>query len=249
MIRDAIPFGLIEGRRMKLRLRRLGLPTRHSKRILKSLETCRYELWPISIRQTAKFCLIDVGANKGDFIDAVQRLVEPRMIIAIEPQPHCCALLRHRFPGAQVIVTALGESQGMVQFNRCSDDNLSSILQPTREFIDKYQAPRLEIASNFLVALRTLDSIVPGDLQISLVKIAVQGFEQEVLAGASDVLERTRALLLEIGYCSRYDGGSSFTAVHRMLDQAKFRLYGVSAPAFGNQEPVSADAMYVNTRF
>jgi FkbM family methyltransferase len=249
VIRNIIPFGLIEGRRMKLRLRRLGLPTRDSKRILRAAEICRYELWPLSIRHSPKFSLIDVGANNGDFIEAVQRLVEPHTIIAIEPQSQCCELLRHRFPKVQVIEAALGASDGIVQFHRCGDDKLSSVLRPALEFIHKYPADVFKTASTFSVVMRTLDAIVPVDLQVSLLKIDVQGLEQEVLFGASDVLKRTRALLLEISYCLRYDGDSSFTSVHRMLDQAKFRLCGVSPPFFAGREPVWADAMYVNTRF
>ncbi len=249
LIRDGIPFGLIERRRIKLRLRQLGLSTRDSRRILKAVEACRYELWPLSIRHFPRFSLIDVGANRGDFIEAVQCLVKPHTIIAIEPQPHCCELLRHRFPKVQIIEAALGASERTVQFHRCNDDKLSSVLHPARQFIRKYPADVLDVTSTFPVAMRTLDKIVPSDLQVSLLKIDVQGLEQEVLAGASDVLKRAHALLLEISYCQPYNRNPSFTSVDRMLDQAKFRLYGISPPFFHGHEPVWADAMYVNTRF
>jgi hypothetical protein len=63
VVRNVIPFGLIEGRRMKLRLRRLGFPTRDSKRILRAAESCRYELWPLSIQHRQKFSFINVAAN------------------------------------------------------------------------------------------------------------------------------------------------------------------------------------------
>ena len=252
-IRNLIPLGLIESRRERLLLERYGLADRGAaKSTLQRANFCRYELWPKNIRETKEFVLVDVGANEGDFTRAVMAVTSPKSIIAIEPQKHCCDKIRQMFaliPGAQVVEAAAGAENGSVQFNRCNDDKLSSVLAPSRAIHEKYPSSVFSIAETYSVQVKRLDDIVMASLPVSLLKIDVQGYESAVLEGAARLLTQTRAVLMEVNYQDHYEGESSFTSLHNQLIAAGFRLNGMSAPFFGGGDPLWADAVYTNRAF
>jgi len=63
-------------------------------------------------------------------------------------------------------------------------------------------------------------------------KIDVQGFERHVIAGATQVLSRTRALLIEVSFKRYYMGDCDFLEIWRLLsDQYHFDLYNLSDPS------------------
>ena len=252
-IRNLIPQGLIEFRRDRLLLERYGLAGRgRARTTLEGAIFCRYELWPKNIRNTKEFVLVDVGANEGDFTRAVMAVTSIKSIIAVEPQKHCCDKIRQMvasIPTAKVVEAAAGAENGSVQFNRCRDDKLSSVLEPSTTIQEKYPSSVFSIAEIYSVPLKRLDDIVPDNLPVSLLKIDVQGYESAVLKGASRLLTQTRAVLIEVNYQDHYDGESGFTGLHNQLVAAGFRLNGISAPFFGGGDPLWGDAVYANRAF
>ena len=82
--RDLVPHVIVERRRTRVRLQRLGLHPRasESQQYDTAANACRYDLWPQSLRDSRDCTLVDVGANEGDFI---RRLVagEPAAVVAL----------------------------------------------------------------------------------------------------------------------------------------------------------------------
>src|SRR2546430_14727212 len=122
LIRNLLPLALVEARRERLLLQRFGLAHHgFAKKTLRGANFCRYELWPKGIRNAKEFVLVDVGAHEGEFTRAVLAITSPKVIIAVEPQKHCCDGLRRLFaniPGAEVVEAAAGAESGSVHFNR-----------------------------------------------------------------------------------------------------------------------------------
>lgn len=83
--------------------------------------------------------------------------------------------------------------------------------------------------------------------QIGLLKVDVQGYEQSVLRGATEVLRRTRAVLLEINYIDHYENATRFDDVYQLLRDADFELAAVSEPEL-RRSPLCADALFVRRR-
>jgi hypothetical protein len=93
----------------------------------------------------------------------------------------------------------------------------------------------------------TLDTELAAVERVGLLKLDVQGYELHVLRGATEVLRRTDAILVEVNYYEHYEGAASFDTVHRFLADAGFALTGVSQPFMtGEQIPAWADAVYSN---
>jgi Methyltransferase FkbM domain len=79
------------------------------------------------------------------------------------------------------------------------------------------------------VEVQPLDVAIPsflGDSCISLIKIDVEGFEVEVLEGASNLLERTRYIMVEVSPATEY----KLTKVLNLLRPMGFELIDKECP-------------------
>jgi FkbM family methyltransferase len=250
ILRKLTPFGLVELRRRRLRLRRLGISSkRHSSLELdEALQTCRFELWPPELRHAPPdWGLVDVGANVGDYVAAVLKLITPQQVIAIEPLPSChsqLASVLSKHSNHRLIKAAAGDAEGETEMRFTGDSKMSSILSPQTGIAEAYQPGAFDTRQMLKVPLVRIDDVVPAGLRVGLLKLDVQGFEMSVLRGAEATLERTMVVLVEINYKPHYEGSADFNDVHGFLVGRSFRLFGVSAPYSGREGPLWADAVY-----
>jgi FkbM family methyltransferase len=250
VLRDLTPHGLIEARRRRFRLQRLGLLSRGlPPQVLEKAATdCHYELWPEFLRREHGWTLLDVGANEGDFVRAAALVAKPGAVFAFEPQPACKPLLEAALaavPNGRMVAAAVGAAPGQVEFNCTGNSKMASVLAPQPGIERSYQSGDYAIVENVTVPIVRLDDVVPAGTDVGLLKLDVQGYEMEALRGAIRVLSETRVLLVEANYVAHYQGTVEFDALHRFLADASFRLHGISAPFVDEERPLWADAMYV----
>jgi len=195
--------------------------------------------------------LIDVGANHGQWTEDALTCITPETAILFEPEPHAFRSLESKFQGngnIRLHDKVVGEKSGKTDFHVTASDDLSSVLRPNEsltETLGDHSAVQKTVEREIL----PLDDALKGIPEISFLKIDVQGFELPLLRGARRVLERTRFLLVEMNYFTKYEGGSDFTEVHRALMEAGFQLRDMSSPAIVNDRATFSDALYQNPDF
>ncbi len=248
-----MPSGLVRLKNFERRFRALGLPPSwaRSRIYRKALEETQLELIPKSLLSSLE-CVVDIGANVGDWSVGVALLTSARKIIAYEPVPAVfqqLALNTRHHPQIRCVQSALGNKEGYVEMNVHPMHQLSSVLT-LRDEIRAVHGIEQDIASQIQVPVRILDEDLRDQAEISLLKIDVQGYEPQVFAGGPLVLRRTRALMVEVTYSSYYHGDVQFDELHRLISSiAPFKLWGISAPhcdAAG--KPMWADAVYVQNK-
>jgi FkbM family methyltransferase len=171
--------------------------------------------------------VIDVGANVGQFAVAVANLMPGATVYPIEPDMRTAERLRRNVGpdiARNVRVTAVGERNGTVQFNVNRDSQVSSILSLGEDRLASF--PGSTVAETIDVPLATLDSMfaagsVRGPI---LLKIDVQGYEDRVIAGASELLKQVRWVMMEVSFARLYQGELSFDAVVSMMKAEGFRF-------------------------
>jgi FkbM family methyltransferase len=131
--------------------------------------------------------VFDVGANLGNRVRAFRRL--GCKVVAIEPQRACVAALRREFGGdAEVVIVAAaaGAAAGSAMLRTSPDHVLSSM---SDEFIRRTKASGRFAASEWTgeeeVEVVTLDALVEAHGVPRFLKMDVEGFEAEVVAGLS----------------------------------------------------------------
>jgi FkbM family methyltransferase len=193
--------------------------------------------------------IVDVGANVGQWSTMLLDLITPEKLIIIEPQPKACAELQRLFGGRGFVElhnVAVGDQNGTTTLRVTRDTTGASVLPPRDEMRDLIGS-NWTVEHEIEVPVRTLDSLLESRPEISLLKIDVQGFEKQVLAGAAACLKRTNFLLIELNYMPQYVGGSWFGELHEWLTcEQSFVLVDASKPLRLNGRASMSDGLYVN---
>jgi FkbM family methyltransferase len=254
-VKYLLPFGAVEIMRSRRRLRELGRDVSvsefwRSEWLVHLAEVTGLSLLPAG-QWKALHCVVDVGANVGDWSSAVLELVSPQKLIMIEPGPAMFAELREKYMGSSGVElhnVAIGQTNGATTLRITRDTTGASILLP-REEMKQLIGKNWTVEKEVECPLRTLDSLLADVPEISLLKIDVQGYEKPALAGATGTLAKTKFLLIELNYMPQYEGGSWFGEIHELLTCAHgFVLLDATKPLRLNGLASMSDALYVNEK-
>lgn len=129
----------------------------------------------------------DIGANVGNRTVVFSRL--SRIVVAVEPQDHCMAVLRRNFgknPKVKLVAKAVGPQEGRAEMFLC-DVNCMSSLSPawitTVRQSGRFSDLRWERKRT--VDVTTLDKLINEFGMPAFIKVDVEGYEYEVMRGLS----------------------------------------------------------------
>jgi FkbM family methyltransferase len=130
--------------------------------------------------------VFDIGANVGDYADAFLTL--GARVVAVEPNPACCERLKRVARRRDLIVEncAMGDAPGSARLHICADPGLSTLSNEWYETARNSEAHGHKPWPDTIeVEVATLDSLAAKYGIPKFVKIDVEGFEENVLAGLS----------------------------------------------------------------
>jgi FkbM family methyltransferase len=149
--------------------------------------------------------VIDVGANKGQFSSFARSRWPHAKLLAFEPIPAAARRYR-RILGrrAELFDCALGAEKGRLDLHLASRADSSSLLSLGQEQKSIFATDEV---GTLPVEVRRLDDVLDG-LVVSpaLLKIDVQGYEFEVLAGLGKLAECVRWVYAETSFVELYTG-------------------------------------------
>jgi FkbM family methyltransferase len=138
--------------------------------------------------------VIDIGANAGQFCNAVKLFLPAARVYSFEPDPDVFRQLERntaRLSGVRLFNVGLGDRAEQLPFYVHELSAMSSFQQYAGVRYDAKHTKHLEV--------RRLDDVMPSVADIDLLKVDVEGFELKVLGGADEALRRARYLLIEVG--------------------------------------------------
>lgn len=183
---------------------------------------------------------MDIGANFGTYtLIGAQAVGDEGRVIAIEPSPAIAALLLENvimngFAGrCRVLPCALGDCEGTATLHEFATRQGSNTLLP--QIADIARAEYDETITARTVPLRTLDAIIAecAPDRIDLIKIDVEGFEEQVLEGGRQMLARHRPKLIMEWHNGFFAGRpAAARALHALLTAALgYRLHRIEPGA------------------
>lgn len=138
--------------------------------------------------------VFDVGANVG--YKTADYLARGARVVAFEPHPNAAHSLREvRGKGAIVVQKALGAQPGSVLLNLCEASEISTMAEHWKRPPGRFHV--MKWGDHVMVEVTTLDAAIAEYGKPSFIKIDVEGYEREVLAGLSTKVD---ALSFEFAY-------------------------------------------------
>jgi FkbM family methyltransferase len=162
---------------------------------------------------------IDIGANIGSYT-ILAAGVRKTETIAVEPSSNTFRKLKRNidYNNINTIVSAynigLGSDQGVLHFTK-SFDAVNHVVVDRINKIDTEE-----------IGIETLDNLLPEIYKPTLIKIDVEGFETEVINGATSTLKNhfVKAIIIELnGSGWRY--GYDENHIHHLLITYGFKPY------------------------
>lgn len=178
--------------------------------------------------QDLKFkTILDVGAWKGDSAKRYREMFPDAQIYSFEPLAECFAELNSlQIENFRAFNFALGGEEATMKINKSGFSPSSSLLKMSD--IHKEAFPFTAEETEEEIHVRTLDSFL-SEMELKenvMMKVDVQGFEEHVLDGATNTLDKVKFIVLEISFEPIYVGCPSFDALYKRLTTLGFEYRG-----------------------
>lgn len=197
--------------------------------------------------------IFDIGANSGRFALEVLQNGFRGKIISFEPTSKIYETLHSNSKKFSNWVvherTAVGDRLGTIMINVAGNSAASSSVLSMRR-THQEAVPEANFVSSETVPLITLDSVFhqyTSGKSKCLLKIDVQGYEEQVLTGALTSLKEIDVVKLECSLVSLYEGDKTFDFYFEFFKANGFELFDIKA---GLTNPVTGrllqfDAVFV----
>jgi FkbM family methyltransferase len=196
--------------------------------------------------------VVDVGANVGEYSAGLRRSGYKGRIWSYEPLHGVFGLLEKAAAADDMWKTincGCGATAGSAMINVAKNSESSSLLPMLPAHVAS--GPEAQYISQETISLCSLDDDVMSSLSASdnlWLKIDAQGYEAEVLRGATLLMPRVSALEIELSLVPLYQGQLLIGEMIAMLYQLGFRLVSVAPkPVFC--EPETGYTLQIDATF
>lgn len=141
---------------------------------------------------------IDIGANRGDYVYALERSNKCKRIYALEPIPELNHQLKNLFPRVHVCKEAASDESGIKYFNI---PYIQERYFDTRGTLEPFQEQGQTSTRTIPVETITLDEFIKkyNIHRVDFIKMDIEGHEFAALKGAVSTLENLRPVwMIEI---------------------------------------------------
>lgn len=189
-------------------------------------------------------CVVDVGANIGQYAHELRRLGYRNSILSLEPLlaefqvlDQQCAM--DRSWTCQRV--AVGGEPGEATINVAGNSVSSSLAPMLSRHLEA--DPESQFVRTEEVRVTTIDDLAAVhqfELETTFLKVDVQGFERHVLAGAAKSLKRLTGVQLELSLVPLYEDDLQLNSAIELMEAMNFRLAAI-LPGF--TDPVTSETL------
>ncbi len=175
-------------------------------------------------------CVIDIGANRGQFALIARKLFPDAFIYSFEPLEEPAKVFEDVFrddPKVKLSRCAIGCENSDAIIHVSERDDSSSLLPISKIQSDLF--PNTGECETRTAKLSTLAKAIDIDNigLDALLKIDVQGYELQVLKGCLDDIGKFKCIYVECSFIELYEGQAFADEVIKLLQKNGFSLIGV----------------------
>jgi FkbM family methyltransferase len=195
--------------------------------------------------------IADVGAADGHTVRRFLARFPTSRIYAFEPNSTEFQTLNGTLGADPRVVrrpVALGRHAGRSTLRITANQGSSSLLRSVPCHRPQPLQAALEEVGCETVLVSTMDLELASEARVDLIKLDVQGYELQVLAGATSVLARTDVVVVEAAHHSAYSGGAQYFELDATLRRAGFALASLWPSLFDGFRMLEWNSVYYRDR-
>lgn len=231
--------------------------------IKKILQSLGYDLYRLSPSSNSSLQMLkgldhfevdmvfDIGANIGQFASELRSMGYKGKVVSFEPLPDAYKKLVDKASGDKLwdihTQCAIGDFDGEIEINVAGNSVSSSILPMLKKHSDS--AKNSAYIGKIKSPISCLDSVAGQYLSGSekfFIKIDTQGFEWQVLDGATELLAQAQGVLCELSLVPLYQGQRLWRDIIERLQAEGFSLWAVQK---GFTEPLTGQTLQIDAIF
>jgi FkbM family methyltransferase len=142
-------------------------------------------------------------------------------ILYYEPNPNVFETLKHNAPTAKCVNKALGNVSGKIEmYVETSNGGMSNSILKPKHHLEKY--PHIQFPEKIVVDIEKLDNEVFDKSLYNFLNIDTQGYELEVLKGATNTLKNIIGIIIEVNFVEMYENNGMFYEIRDFLAEHNF---------------------------
>ncbi len=198
--------------------------------------------------------VLDIGANIGQFAKEIREKLPGVKIYSFEPIKECFEKLEENMKedrNFKAFNFALGDKNENLKMNKSSYTPSSSILEMAN--IHKTLFPHTKENKPEQITVKKLDDVAK-DLNLTvdeqiLIKIDVQGFEDKVIEGGKETLQKARVIIIENSFIALYDNQPLFDDIYEKLKPLGFVYSGSLQEKLDKKtgQIISEDSLFIKS--
>lgn len=175
--------------------------------------------------------VLDVGANKGQYAKLIRKIGFEGKIVSFEPLSEAYKILTRasvKDKKWKAYNFALGDTEETSIINVSENLFSSSLLNMTPSHLES--APKSNYRDTEEVSVKTLNKVfndVVDKDDVVFLKLDVQGFEENVIKGASDVLSKVKGIQIEMSLLELYEGEILYREMINLLESYGYELFSL----------------------
>jgi FkbM family methyltransferase len=196
--------------------------------------------------------ILDIGANIGRFAITANAVFPDATIHVFEPLPDCFLKVERNLRARSNMTLhniALGAEEGEIEMFANEFTPSSSILPMANSHKEAF--PFASNSKKVKIKVGRLDNVLPPmELQgPTFIKIDVQGYEREVIAGGRNTIGSASVVLVELSFEELYEGQPLFNEIYDSLRNLGFDFRGTMAQMShpGDGRIIDSDCFFVRT--
>ena len=208
------------------------------------------------LRECQIDCVLDVGANNGQFAAELRALGYRQRIASFEPMSACVATLRQlaaRDEAWTIFPCGLGSTPGRRELNHFADPTFSSLHAINPDAPAEF-GRLVEPTGTESIELRTLDAVwaeavVSCGATRVLLKTDTQGHDLEVLRGGTRRLADCAAVMCQLSFAPIYADVPGYRDLLAFLVEHGFECTGIHPLSYRADRPamIEANVLFINT--
>jgi FkbM family methyltransferase len=195
--------------------------------------------------------ILDVGANIGQYALGLRDHGYQGRIISFEPLQKAFAQLQLAAAGDRNWILnnyALGEEASNSVINVAGNSVSSSILNMLPAHVQS--APESQYVTTEEIEIKTVDAVYStfcGDSNSVMMKIDTQGYEKNVIDGATESMKKIKVIQLEMSMIPLYENEMLYVEMIDYLDARGFQLFSLETGHFDEKtgQLMQVDGVFV----